>query len=306
MQKSLSGEALTLRELELFYHLCDNPHISRLAKEISMSQSAISLAIKSLEKKLGEPLFDRVGKKLVLSERGRLFRQETFPHYLALKDAESHFQQERLAGIMKIASSKTVGNFIMPPLIFDFTLKNPSITIHREIHNSAQIIQMVREGEIDLGIIETECDEPMIVKEKFGSDRLVVVTSEERLTREALYIDQLAEKKWLLREAGSGTRELFLQELGSIAEELNIFMEFTEFEEMKTILEEHRETLACISRFVVEKELARRALFEVALKNITFERNLYIIYHREKYRSHLFNAFKAFIKARFTERFRNA
>lgn len=294
---------MTLRELELFYHLCDNPHISRLAAEIGMSQSAISLAIKSLEKKLGEPLFDRVGKKLVLSERGRLFRQETYPHYLALKDAQNHFQEERLAGILKIASSKTVGNFIMPPLIFDFTLQNPDITIHREIHNSAQIVRMVREGEIDLGIIETECEEPAIVKEVLGNDRLVVVTSAEALARKKHYIDQLAQKKWLLREAGSGTRELFLQQLGSIAKELNIFMEFTEFEEMKTILEDQKETLACISRFVVDKELSRQTLFEVSLKNITFERKLYIIYHKEKYQSHLFDAFKKFIKVRFTERF---
>ncbi len=294
---------MTLRELELFYYLCDNPHISRLAKEIAMSQSAISLAIKSLESKLDEPLFDRIGKKLVLNERGRLFKEETYKHFLALKDAQRNFQQERLAGMLKIASSKTAGNFIMPTLIFDFMLQNPRITIEREIHNSAQIIQMVREGQIDLGIIETVCDEPAIVKERLGDDRLVVVTSDPVLGNKAHYIDQLASRKWLLREAGSGTRELFLERLGEIAKELTIFMEFTEFEEMKTILEDQRETLACISRFVVHKELARGTLFEVPLKNLTFERKLYLIYHQEKYHSHLFETFKSFLTTRFTERF---
>ena len=294
---------MTFKELELFYRLCDTPHISRLAREIEMSQSAVSLAIKSLEKKLGEPLFDRAGKKLILNERGRLFKELTYKHFYALKDARSNFQQRRLAGTLKIASSKTAGNFIMPPLIFDFTLDNPDITVHREIHNSARIIRMVQEGEIDLGIIETECDEPAIIKEKLGDDRLVVVTSDPSLGKRTHFIDQLASRKWLLREAGSGTRELFLERLGALAKELTIFMEFTEFEEMKTILEDQPETLACISRFVVQKELERGILFEVPLRNLTFERKLYIIYHKEKYHSHLFEAFKSFLSDRFAVRF---
>ena len=86
---------MTLKELELFYYLCDNPHISQLAKKISMSQSAISLAVKSLEKKLSEPLFDRVGKKLILNERGRIFKEKTYRHFLALQEAENFFKKDK-------------------------------------------------------------------------------------------------------------------------------------------------------------------------------------------------------------------
>jgi len=81
---------VTLKELELFYHLCDNPHVSQLAQKIDMSQSAISLAIKSLEKKLDEPLFDRIGKKLILNDRGRRFKEKTYHHFLALKNLEPY------------------------------------------------------------------------------------------------------------------------------------------------------------------------------------------------------------------------
>ncbi len=294
---------MTLKELELFYYLSENPHISSLAKEISMSQSAISLAIKSLETKLKDPLFDRIGKKLLLNERGRLFRDQTYVHFMALKDAQRNFLQHNLAGSLKIASSKTVGNFIMPTLIYDFALQQPEITIEREIHNSAHIIQMVREGKIDLGIIETECDEPEIIKEKMGDDTLIVASGDETLAEKRYYIDTLQDRKWLLREAGSGTRELFLQTVGDIAKELHLFMEFTEFEEMKTILQEQKDTISCISRFVIQKELLHGILFEVSLHNLTFERNLYIIYHRQKYQSRPFHTFKSFIMQRFEERF---
>jgi len=62
---------MTFKELHFFYSLCDNPQVTNVASALQISQSAISLAIKSLEKKLGEKLFDRVGKKLILNERGR-------------------------------------------------------------------------------------------------------------------------------------------------------------------------------------------------------------------------------------------
>ncbi|RUM66531.1 MAG: LysR family transcriptional regulator [Sulfurospirillum sp.] len=290
---------MTLKELELFYLLCDDPHISQLAKKLSISQSAISLSIKSLEKKLQEPLFDRLGKKLMLNERGRLFKEQTYPHFLALKDAKDLFTKDKLSGILKVASSKTLGEFIIPQIIFEFAGLYPNVNIQKDIKNSSQIISMVQSGEIDLGIIESECNEPNIKKEKIGEDNLVVVTSDKTLSNKELYIDTLSDRKWILRESGSGTRELFLKTLGNLKKELNIVTEFTEFEEMKTLLEKNRNLLSCISKFVVSKDLKRGDLFTLKLKNIDLKRELFIIYHKDKYQTSLFNSFKEYIKKNF-------
>lgn len=111
---------MTLKELHFFYSLCDNPQVTQVAQQLNISQSAISLAIKSLEEKLGESLFDRLGKKLILNERGRYFKEQTYKHYIAIKDAQTIFQTNKLAGRLKIAASKTVSNFIMPDIYFDF------------------------------------------------------------------------------------------------------------------------------------------------------------------------------------------
>ncbi len=297
MIENINKESLmTLRELELFYYLCENPHISQLSKKISTSQSAISLAIKSLENKLCEPLFDRIGKKLVLNERGRLFKTKTYKHFLALQDAQNIFKEDKLSGILKIASSKTIGNFIMPQLIFDFIIKNPKISVQKDIKNSTQIIQLLLDAQIDIGIIETNSHEPNIIKEELLCDTLIVVTSDKKLAKKSYFIDQLFSKRWLLREQGSGTRELFINALGTMAKDLNIFMEFTEFEEMKMLLKLHKETITCISKFAVAKEIQREELFEVKIKNIDLRRKLYIIYNKDKYKSSLFNSFREFIK----------
>ncbi|WP_457743316.1 LysR substrate-binding domain-containing protein [Sulfurimonas sp.] len=290
---------MTLRELELFYYLTENPHVSQLSKKIGISQSAISLAIKSLEKKLGEPLFDRIGKKLVLNERGRFFKEKTHKHYLALKDAQLMFTQNTLFGTLKIASSKTIGEFIMPQIFFDFLSQYPNTSIIKDIKNSTQIIQMLLDGEIDMGIIEIETNEPHIIKEKLGSDKLIIVTSDKKLANKNLFIDQLFYKKWILREKGSGTREIFLDSLGSNAQEIELFMKFTEFEEIKTLLKYNNDIITCLSKFVVTDELQREELFEVIPKNINLQRNLYLVYNKNKYKTNLFSLFQKHLKNNF-------
>ena len=286
---------MTLKELELFYHLVQNPHISDLAKKIGMSQSAISLAIKSLEQKLSEPLFDRIGKKLVLNERGRLFREQTYRHFLALKDAQEMFYKNKLSGNLKIASSRTIGAFLMPQIIFDFLAQYPEISIEKKIENSQGVVKKVLDGEVDIGFIESVIQMPNLIQEKIGQDTLIVVSADKNLANKTFYIDQLFSKKWILREEGSGTREIFLNKLGSLAKSLNIYMEFMEFVEVKELLRKNSDAITCISRFSVKQELQRGELFEVKIKNLTFERDLFMVYHKNKYQTRLFEEFKSFI-----------
>jgi DNA-binding transcriptional LysR family regulator len=284
---------LTFKELDFFYELCDNPHVSNLSKKVGISQSAISLAIKSLERKLGEPLFDRIGKKLILNERGRVFKDKTYKSFLSLRDAENFFKDENISGSLHIASSKTIGDFIMPQIIFDFILKYQNITVKKEIKNSSQIIDMVRSGQLDMGFIEIECNDNDLIKEVMAEDELIIVSSDIAL-KNKVYIDELFSKKWILREKGSGTREVFLNSLGELSKELEIFMEYYDFEEVKNLLLKNAEAITCISRVAIQDGLR-----EIKLKNISVKREFYCIYHKNKYRSKLFETFKQFAKSCF-------
>ena len=118
---------MTLRELSLFFQLCEDTHISNLAQKLGITQSAISLSIKSLENQLGEQLFDRIGKRLVLNEVGRYFQEKTKEHFIALSDAEHLFQDNKISGNLNVASSKTIGNFVTSQIIFDFLDNNKNI-----------------------------------------------------------------------------------------------------------------------------------------------------------------------------------
>jgi len=284
---------MTFKELEIFFMLSENPSVSSVAKEKGLSQSAVSLAIKSLEEDLGEKLFDRIGKKLILNERGRIFKQKTYQSFLSLKDAKNLFSKNKLSGILKIAASKTIGTFLIPEIVFEFLEKYKDVKIIKETKNSTEIIKSVINGEIDIGFIETECENEAVIKEKIGEDELVIVSGKE--IKKELFIDELKNKKWLLREEGSGTREMFLKSLGKYGKEINIFMEFSGFIEIKRLLK-HKDTITCISKYAVMDELEKKELFEIKVKNFEFKRNFYLIYHKNRFKTLLFKKFCEFVK----------
>ncbi|AXX87587.1 transcriptional regulator, LysR family [Malaciobacter marinus] len=284
----------TLKELDIFFKLCENSHISNLAKQVNLTQSAISISLNSLEKKIGENLFDRVGKKLVLNERGRFFKNKAIKPYLELKNLKDSFSDDLLKGELKIASSKTFNSINLSSYIFDF-ISNHEVSITKYSQNTKEIIDEVLDSTIDLGFIEKEFDDSNIIKERIASDSLIIVTSDETLSKKEYYIDQLYSKKWILREKGSGTREVFLSKLKYL-DEFKITMEISNFEEIKDILLQHKDTLTCISKLAVKKELEKKQLFEIKTKNLKFDRELYMIYHKNKYKSKLFLEFTSYIK----------
>ena len=288
---------MTLKELNFFYKLSDNPQVTQVALELNISQSAISLAIKSLENKLEEQLFDRVGKKLILNERGRFFKEKTLPHYLAIIDSQKLFQKNKLAGNMKIASSKTISNYLMPDIYYDFLSTHDDVKFDISTINSTKIIENILNSKIDIGLIEIDINNSNLIKQKLCNDELIIVTSDENAPKEA-FIDTI-NKKWILRETGSGTREVFINCLGKYAQDISIFMELQDFEEIKTILIDNKDTITAISKHAVKKELENKQLFQIKLKNFEFKRELQIVYHKDKSKNLLFETFIEFLKSKF-------
>ena len=288
---------MTLKELNFFYKLSDNPQVTQVALELNISQSAISLAIKSLENKLEEQLFDRVGKKLILNERGRYFKEKTLPHYLAIIDSQKLFQKNKLAGNMKIASSKTISNYLMPDIYYEFLSKYSDVKFDISTINSTKIIENILNSNLDIGLIEIDINNSNLIKQKLCDDELIIVTSDEN-TPKIAFIDTI-NKKWILRETGSGTREVFINSLGKYAQDISIFMELQDFEEIKTILIDNKDTITAISKNAVKKELESKKLFQIKLKNFEFKREFHIVYHKDKSTNLLFQTFIDFLKSKF-------
>ncbi len=285
-------DKLTLRQLEIFLNVVKEGHLTNVAKGMGLSQSAISMAIKELEKILGNPLFDRINKKLVLNEMGRAFEKEVFPILKKINDIEYEFKNTVNKGMIRVGASTTIVDYLMPPIICSYMNNYPDVKVALKEGNTKNIINLIKEGELDVAFIEGVVNDSDIIKTIIGVDELVVVTTDKALKGER-FIDTLQEKKWVLREEGSGTREVFLDYIKDKVEHINIFLELGHTESIKSLLVNHQ-CLTCISKIAVSSEIEEKKLIQIPLRNFECKRNFYMIYHKDKYRSELFDKFVTF------------
>lgn len=283
---------LTLRQMQIFLNVVSLGHLTNVAKEMKLSQSAVSMSIKELENILGRPVFDRINKKLVLNEVGRAFHKEIAPIYKKLADIEYEFKNSENKGMIRVGASTTIVDHLMPTIICAYMSAYPDVKITLKEGNTKEIAGMIKEGSIDIGFVEGFVSGADIIKEKIGIDELLIVTADKEMSMIA-DIKLLAHKRWVLREEGSGTREVFLDYIKEDIDELTIFLELGHTESIKSILQ-NRKCLTCISKISVEKELTEGKLYTVNLPEFECKRDFLMIYHKDKYRSSLFEKFVFF------------
>ncbi len=286
---------ITLRQMEIFLNVVASGHLTNVAKEMKLSQSAISMSIKELENILGRPVFDRINKKLILNELGRAFHKEIDSLYKKLSDIEYEFKNSLNKGMIRVGASTTIVDYLMPPIICSYMDNYSDVKISLKEGNSAEIVNLIKEGKIDIGFIEGIVTDHEVISEKVGVDELVVVTADESMCLEPCYIDSLADKRWVLREEGSGTREVFLDYIKEKMGALDIFLELGHTESIKSILINHS-CFTCISKIAVQGEIDKGTLHQVKLKNFECKRDFLMVYHRDKYHSGLFEKFSYFSK----------
>ena len=266
---------LTLRQMEIFLNVVREGHLTNVAKSMGLSQSAISMSIKELENILGNPLFDRINKKLILNEMGRSFEREIAPIVKKLRDIEYEFKNKVNKGMVRVGASTTIVDYLMPPIICNYMNKYPDVKIGLKEGNTQQIVEFLKDGKIDVGFIEGIVNDAEIIQEVIGIDELVVVTTDITLKRE-IPIEAIQHRKWVLREEGSGTREVFLDYIKDKVKNINIFLELGHTESIKSILANHR-CITCISIIAVRNEIKNNNLVRVPLKTFKCKRNFLMI-----------------------------
>lgn len=273
---------VTIRQLEIFLELARNPHLGKVAECIGLTQSAVSMAIKSLEDVLEKKLFDRINKKLILNEYGRSFYKEVEPIVEQLSETENMFREENYLGDIKLGVSSSIANYLIPQIIYLFKEKYKNASISMATGNTQEVVGLIESGQVDLGFVEGEFNSVDVIKEVLGDDELYIVTGDPELAKDKVYdIEELLSKKWVLREKGSGTREVFLHYLKDYIKQVNVFMELDHAGGVKSVLH-NKDTLACLSQYCVRKELVSGLLYRINVKNIRFMRSFYSVWHRNK------------------------
>ncbi|OCX43253.1 hypothetical protein A7X81_08415 [Campylobacter ornithocola] len=265
---------MTFKQIKYFQTLCRNLNLRACAKELNITQSALSLAIFELEKSLNTKLFDRNAKFLSLNEKGKVFLKQIGPLVLEFERIEKIMQDDQ-SYELNIKVSQNVGTYL---LVSFLDQKAENIKLNLSLDNTKNIIKSVLDKEIDIGLIEGVCKDKDLKKTKICDDELIVVSKND-LKRE-FFIDELKNFKWLSREQGSGAKEVFLNALPKNVK-LNLVYELNSTAMIKELVK-NGNFLAVLPKFSVKEELRSKKLFQVRLKNFKISRELCLIYHKNK------------------------
>lgn len=274
----------TLRQLEVFLATARHENISRAARDLAMSQSAASGSLKELEGQFGVKLFDRVGKRLQLSELGRQLRPGAETLLAQAQGFEQALAGEDGMGRLHIGATMTIGNYLAVGMIADFRGRHPDADVALTVANTESIAEGVAGFELDMGMIEGEFQHPELETLHWRDDELVVFAAPAHPAAQsgALGDADLLSLPWIVRERGSGTRQTFDRAMHGLLPDLHIAMELQHTEAIKRAVEAEL-GVGCLSRISLVDAFKRGSLVALDVPGRDLTRELFLITHRRKF-----------------------
>ena len=281
---------ITLRQLEVFVAVARCGSVSQAASELYLSQPAASMAIAELEKLLGDKFFDRRGRKLYLNEKGRALLPLSVDVINRVDEIERKFSQKsgEQAGVFNLGSSTTIGSYVLPQLLNLFIKEFPEIEVSLDVHNTEEIIDKILDFDLDMGIIEGTCHNSSIEVIPWRKDRLAIFCSPSHplAKKKEISPEDLKNAKWILREAGSGSRAIFENAMTGVVDNLDVILELGNTEAVKNSVESGI-GISCLSIYTIERSIKHKELVELKTPFIDLSRFYYILVHKKKYKNQL-------------------
>lgn len=291
---------MTLEQLRIFVAVAEREHVTKAANELNLTQSATSAAVAALESRHAVKLFDRIGRRITLTDAGRLFLAEARAVLARAASAEAVLAD--LVGLKRgrlaFAASQTVANYWLPPLLHAFRTRYPGIETPLTIGNTQNVAEAVHDGFADLGIVEGEIDDPHLAVAPVAEDEMVLVVARGHpwAGGAAIASSAFPETPWVLREPGSGTRRLFedvLAQGGLSLDALEIALELPSNEAVRAAVEAGAGATV-VSRLVVAAGLRAGTL--VAVDATVPRRRFFALQHKERYVGRAAQAFHALLR----------
>lgn len=262
--------------LEVFMAVAAEGGVGAAARRLHLSQPAVTQHIKRLEETMGAALFTRSRSGVTLTPAGVLLLGHA--REVARLDGEVarkiHGDGAALNGRLRLGASTTILQYFLPEVLVGFRQRHPGIEIDVIEANTDGIIGALLAQRIDLGLIEAPCRRRDLRVEVFGGDEIVIVAAptDSLAKQRRVTLKVLAERHWVMRETGSGTRqsvEKALQEQGMDLRRLRVIQELPSTEAIKRVVAAGM-GIGFVSRLSVEHELSAGvlALLEVRMAPI--------------------------------------
>lgn len=292
-----------MRDLQLtvFKKVVEKNSISLAAQELHMTQSAVSQQIQQLESYFGVKLFDRLHRRINITAAG----QALYPYAVELETVYDRAHKTiqiltgEVCGKLRLGASMTIGEYIMPKILIEFSRMYPKVEITMDIYNSDQITLMVSEGTIDAGFIEGPVSAPAgVTAIPSGGDQLVIISPITRKTgKSSSTLRDLLSQRWVMRERTSGTRRFFEQFVttsGCDVHDMNVVMALGSTQAVKEAVKAGL-GIAPVSYLAVTDEVKRREVDVIDLAEGNIERPFTMLYQPGRFTTLAVEKFLAYV-----------
>lgn len=273
----------TLRQLQVFTAVARGESVSLAARELAMSQSAVSGSLADLERQFDLRLFERIGKRLQLSDQGRALRPRAEALCEQARELERGFSGQHQLAELSVGATLSIGNYLCAPLMARYMKDHPGSRVTLHVANTAEIARRVKNYEIDLGLVEGELSDPQLKVTRWRSDELCVFASPKHplAKRRRLSDADLKSAAWILREQGSGTRQTFERAMHGLLPELDVALELEHTEAIKSAVKAGL-GLGCVSRIALGDAFRHGSLVPCVVPERDFRRYFSFVLHKQK------------------------
>lgn len=290
-------------KLKVFCTVAETRSFSKTSEIIHLTQPAVSLQIQALEEMYETKLFDRSSSKVTLTPAGEVLYKYAKEILALYASAEKVIGEMTgfVKGSITIGAGSTIGNYLLPGVISDFRKAHPKIKIHLFVANMQRVIELLNTGNINLGLIEGDVKRQKVVVEKLLSDELLLIVPSHHpwAKRKEVSIAELIEEPFILREAGSGTRqtiEKFLTRHGITLQNMKVSMVLGSTQAIKEAVENGL-GVSIISRWAARKESKYGTLNMLSFKEEKMVRNFSLITYKNSVSSHAIEEFLTYLKS---------
>jgi len=285
---------MTIRHLKIFITVYDEKNMTAAANKLFMTQPSVSQAIKELESYYGVVLFERLSHKLYVTESGEKAYQYA-THIIKLFDElEDNLKENALKKKLIIGANYTIGAVLIHKYIEKFKSLYSDSEIMVIVNKSSILIEMLRKNELDLAFIEEIENKSDLVQSVFYNDRIMIVADPEHhlFSKKEVTADDIVNERLLLREKGSGVRNLFELRMNQIGLFFKPYWESTSTTALINAAK-HKIGITVLPFQLLKDHIILGSLKELKVKDMDFSRKLTIVYHKNKL---LTSAMQDFIK----------
>lgn len=268
--------------LEVFIKVVEEQNFSKAAKQLHMTQPAVSQYIRSLETTMGIKLLERTNKYVCLNKAGEIVYHHA-KEITELYGKMRHLVEDlsnQATGKLSVGASYTFGEYILPGIIAELKESFPNIEAAVTISNTSVIAGLVMSHQLDVGIVEGRFKErPELQSEVFAQDQMIIFSSPDHAlaqSQKPITIKQLAEQTWILRESGSGTREAAENVFRQYNFSPSSMMQFSSTQPIKAMVEAGT-GISLLSEWAIQKELRYGDLEILPVEGMPYSREFAIV-----------------------------